>query len=149
MGQHGKKDEGGGDGSGDSGEADSHFKNTSVPTTYNEMFLFNAAVMGFGGNSWMNEVLSSFDTIVTNVSNSSRLQEECDVLSLRIAKYKGVINLAEYKAVMMASLRSLVPKDWDSNHEVAWSWLWDNVERMLKAMSGKTVQQEKALQKLW
>merc|ERR1719414_1268411 len=97
----------------------------------------------------MNEVLNSFDTIVTNVSNSYRLQEECDLLSLRIAKYKGTINLNEYKAVMLASLRSLVPKDWNGDHEVAWSWLWENVERMLKATMGKPQIQERALAKLW
>jgi hypothetical protein len=113
------------------------------------MFMFNAAVMGFGQSSWMNEVLYSFDTIVTNVSNSYRLQEECDVLSLRMAKYKGSINLAEYKAVMLASLRSLVPKDWNSAHEVAWSWLWENVERILKGLMGKPAQQQRALEKLW
>lgn len=133
----------------DSGDRDTNFRNTSVPTTYNEMFMFNAAVMGFGGNTWMNEVLASFDTIVQNVSNSYRLQEECDVLSLRLAKYKGNINLPEYKAVMLASLRSLVPKDWNSAHEVAWSWLWENVERMIKALMGKPAVQERALGKLW
>jgi hypothetical protein len=113
------------------------------------MFMFNAAVMGFGQSFWMNEVLASFDTIVTNVSNSYRLQEECDVLSLRIAKYKGAINLQEYKAVMLASLRSLVPKDWNSAHEVAWSWLWENVERIIKALMGKPATQQRALEKLW
>merc|ERR1719436_1864674 len=106
--------------------------------------MFNAAVMGFGQSTWMQEVLVSFDTIVTKVSNSYRLQEECDVLSLRIAKFKGSLNLAEYKAVMLASLRSLV-KDWGSQHEVAWSWLWENVERMIKALMGKPAAQEKAL----
>jgi len=124
-------------------------RNTSVPTTFNEMFLFNAAVMGFEGHNWMREVLASFDTIVTNMNNSNRFQEECDVLSLRIAKYKGSINLGEYKAVMLASLRSLVPKDWNSDHEVAWSWLWENVERMIKGVMGKPAQQELALEKLW
>lgn len=29
--------------------------------------------------------------------------------------------------------RSLAPKDWDTEHEVAWNWLWENVERILKA----------------
>jgi hypothetical protein len=130
-------------------EGRNDFKNTSVPTDFIEMFRFNAAVMGFGGSTWMNEVLSSFDTIVTNVSNSFRLQEECDTLSLRIAKYKGTINLSEYKAVMLASLRSLVPKDWDSEHEVAWGWIWENVERMIKALMGKPNVQEKALERLW
>merc|ERR1719476_357761 len=122
------------------------FRNTNVPTTFNEMFMFNSAVMGFGKKYWMSEILESFDAIVVNVANSYRLQEECDVLSLRLAKVKtsGQINLGEYKAVMLASLRSLV-KDWGSNHEVSWSWLWENVERMIKAIMGKPEKQEKAL----
>merc|ERR1719414_1408730 len=97
----------------------------------------------------MNEVLASFDRIVVNISNSYRLQEECDVLSLTMDKFTDVINLGEYKAVMLASLRSLVPKDWNSAHEVAWSWLWENVERMIKALIGKPATMEKALEKLW
>jgi len=112
------------------------------------MFMFNAAVMGFGNNAWMQEVLASFDSIVSNVSNSYRLQEECDVLSLRMSRFTNV-NLNEYKAVMLASLRSLVPKDWNSNHEVAWSWLWENVGRMLSSLMGRPRAQEKALEKLW
>merc|ERR1712094_125329 len=55
-----------------------------VPTTYNEMFRFNSAVMGFGTSQWMGEVLDCFNNIVTNVANSARLQEECDILVLRI-----------------------------------------------------------------
>jgi len=134
--------------SGSSEKEASTFRSTSVPTTFNEMFMFNAAVMGFGDKMWMNEVLFSFDAIVRNVSNSGRLQEECDVLGLRIAKFsKAAINLTEYKAVMLASLRSLVPKDWNSAHENAWSWLWENVERMIKANLGKPALQERALSK--
>lgn len=120
---------------------------TRIPTTYKEMFSFNAAVMGFRKSTWMNEVSNSFDIIVMNVSNSYRLQEECDVLSLRIAKYKGTIKLFQYKAVMLASLRALI-RDWGTEHEVAWSWLWDNVEHMLRAQIGKPVPQERALERL-
>lgn len=123
-------------------------KGTKVPTSFAEMFQFNAAVMGFGNSKWMQEILDSFDAIVLNVANSYRLSEECDVLSLRLSKHRGPINLAEFKAVMMASLRSLVPKDWDSDHEVAWTWLWENVERMLKALMGKPVFWETALTRL-
>eukprot|EP00441_Pelagodinium_beii_P020751 CAMPEP_0197657622 /NCGR_PEP_ID=MMETSP1338-20131121/44744_1 /TAXON_ID=43686 ORGANISM="Pelagodinium beii, Strain RCC1491" /NCGR_SAMPLE_ID=MMETSP1338 /ASSEMBLY_ACC=CAM_ASM_000754 /LENGTH=1138 /DNA_ID=CAMNT_0043234037 /DNA_START=86 /DNA_END=3499 /DNA_ORIENTATION=+ len=119
-----------------------------VPTTFNEMFLFNAAVMGFGSSTWMQLILDQFDNMVMNVANSYRLQEECDVLSLVLSKYKGNINLGEFKAVMLASLRSLVPKDWNSDHEVAWSWLWENVERMLKNLLGKPAVQERALERL-
>jgi len=130
-----------GDGSGEYGR---DLRNTSIPTTFDEMFAFNAAVMGFGNSSWMNEILSAFDNIVRNVTNSYRLQEECDVLALRISKYKGTINLPQFKAVMLASLRSLC-KDWGSLHEVSWSWLWDNVERMIKALMGKPQVQQRAL----
>jgi len=118
----------------------------NVPTTYPEMFMFNAAVMGFGTSVWMNEVLACFDNIVTNVSNSARLQEECDVLALRIARVvKGSVNLGEYKSCMLASLRSLLPKDWDTGHEVAWTWLWENVERLIKRIEGLPPVWERAL----
>merc|ERR1719253_1640948 len=121
----------------------------NVPTTYPEMFLFNAAVMGFGDNPWMKEVLACFHNIVTNVANSARLAEEADVLALRIAKVtKGAVNYAEYKSCMLASLRSLLPKDWDTAHEVAWNWLWENVERMVLSIQGKPAKWEKALSRL-
>merc|ERR1719199_830099 len=104
--------------------------------------------MGFGQSGWMQEVLACFDNIVTNVANSARLQEECDVLALRIARVvKGNVNLGEYKSCMLASLRSLLPQDWDSNHEVAWTWLWDNVERLILSTHGKPPEWEKALGK--
>jgi len=139
----------GGSGKAGAGDSKSGFQDTNVPTTFNDMFMFNAAVMGFANNNWMVEVLASFDAMVLNVANSYRLQEECDVLALKIAKTKGVVNLVEYKSVMLASLRSLVPKDWNSDHEVAWSWLWENVQRMLTALLGKPAAQEAALGKLW
>ena len=46
-----------------------------VPTTFDEMFLFNAAVMGYANSNWMKFILEYFDPIVTNVANSYRLQE--------------------------------------------------------------------------
>jgi len=119
-----------------------------VPTTYNEMFKFNSAVMGFGTTLWMQEVLACFHNIVTNGSNSGRLQEECDVLILRISKVaKGKVNFGEYKSCMLASLRSLLPKDWSTQHEVSWSWLWENVERIMVQNMGSPPRWEKALGK--
>jgi len=120
----------------------------NVPTTYTEMFMFNAAVMGIGQNQWMIEVLSCFDNMVKNVANSARLQEECDVLVLRISRIQtGKVHLQEYKACMLASLRSLLPKDWSTAHEVAWSWLWENVERLLHKTMGNPPAWEAALAK--
>ena len=62
------------------------------------MFQFIMAVMGFGVRRWLQEVLGCFNIIVTNVANSTRLQEECDLLTLRIAKHaKSNVNLAKYQ----------------------------------------------------
>merc|ERR1719181_1095610 len=87
----------------------------NIPTTFKEMFQFNAAVMGFGQNLWMNEILDLFDNIMTNFANVGRVQEECSVLTIRMAKVTtGKINLAEFKSCMLASLRSLLPKEWST-----------------------------------
>lgn len=59
------------------------------------------------------------------------------MISLRMAKIPGVIHLNDFKAIMMASLRSLVPKGWDQHHEEAWIWLWSNVEQILQQEVGK------------
>jgi len=135
-----------GNGNGDNQKVQSMAQD--VPTSFNEMFVFNAAVMGFGQSLWMSEVLACFDNIVTNVANSGRLQEECDVLVLRIAKVAGgKVSLPEYKSCMLATLRSLLPKDWTTNHEVAWSWLWENVERIVSSTMGKPPAWEAALGK--
>jgi len=119
-----------------------------VPDTFPEMCLFNAAVMGYSNSKWMRLVLTHWDAMATNVANTYRLQEECDVCSLVLAKYKGTINLYEFKAVMLSSLRSVLPAEWDMDHEVAWNWLWDNVERMLKAMFGLPSTYEKAIRNM-
>merc|ERR1719456_1551391 len=149
----GKGEGGGGEGGAGGGSGDKKsndiLSSQNVPTTYPEMFQFNAAVMGFGDKKWLKEVLACFHNIVTNVSNSARLQEECDVLMLRVSKVaKGQVNFAEYKSCMLASLRSLLPKDWSTNHEVAWSWLWENVERIMTKNMGNPPKWERALGKV-
>ena len=116
-----------------------------IPTSFNEMILFNASVMGFGGSHWMKIMLVQFDDMVRSVGNFCRLQEECDVMCLVLAKYKGPIELPEFKAVVLASLRSLLPDKWDSEHEVAWCWLWENMEGLLRASLGKPAVQELSL----
>jgi len=131
------------------GNANGQMSANQIPTTYWDMFRFNSAVMGFGNNVWMEEVLDCFHNIVTNVSNPARLQEECDVLTLRISKVtKRNVNFAEYKSCMLASLRSLLPKDWSTQHEVSWNWLWENVERIMQVNMGNPPKWEKALGKV-
>ena len=53
-----------------------------VPNSFNDMFLFNAAVMGLSNNDWMNLILDQLDAIALNVANPYRLQEECHLLSI-------------------------------------------------------------------
>eukprot|EP00927_Polykrikos_kofoidii_P027811 TRINITY_DN2435_c0_g1_i1.p1 TRINITY_DN2435_c0_g1~~TRINITY_DN2435_c0_g1_i1.p1 ORF type:complete len:1552 (-),score=284.27 TRINITY_DN2435_c0_g1_i1:2242-6897(-) len=119
----------------------------TVPTTFPEMFRFSATMMGFGEIPWMNEVLSRFDVIVNNISDATRLKEECDILVLRFAKVHstGRVHLSEFKSCMLAALRSLLPKSWDTSHEVAWGWLWDQVERLMVGNLGKPRLWEKSL----
>lgn len=121
-----------------------------IVRTFRSMFEFNSAIMGCNKHLWLQEVVNSFDNIVVNIANNVRLQEECDVLVIKISvtSPKGDINLSEFKSCTLASLRSLLPQEWDSAHEVAWDWLWENVERMLKKNLGKPAIWKLALGKL-
>lgn len=123
-----------------------------VPTTFPEMFKFNATVMGYGHSEWMAPVLDVFDTMVVHATEPTRVMEEADVLSIVLSKVNmrgHQIEFLEFKAVLLASLRSLLPKTWNSECEVAWTWLWGSFERMLKANIGKPQVQQKALRKLY
>ena len=120
-----------------------------VPTTFPEMFRFNATVMGYGNSEWMAHVLDVFPTLVVHAADPARVMEEADVLSIVLGKAETKIEYMEFKAVMLASLRSLLPKTWNSECEVAWTWLWESIQRMLKANSGKPQVQQKALRKLY
>merc|ERR1712054_660768 len=44
--------------------------------------------------------------------------------------------------------RSLLPKDWSTQHEVSWSWLWENVERIMVKNMGNPPKWERALGKV-
>eukprot|EP00929_Paragymnodinium_shiwhaense_P092830 TRINITY_DN5283_c0_g1_i2.p1 TRINITY_DN5283_c0_g1~~TRINITY_DN5283_c0_g1_i2.p1 ORF type:complete len:2305 (-),score=689.54 TRINITY_DN5283_c0_g1_i2:325-7239(-) len=135
---------------------DSNVGLQNIPTTFKEMFTFNAAVMGMAdGTSWMEEVLEQFDGIVGNVSDSNRLVQECDLLCMRISKKiereqrsLKAVSLGEFKSCMLAALRSLLPKIWSTAHEVAWAWLWESVERLLEKSLYKPLKYEAALGEL-
>jgi len=117
-----------------------------VPKTFDEMFQWNSAVMGLSGRKWMQEVLNCFAAMVEHISDTKRLQQECNVVSIRIAKTSGDnVNLSEFKSCMLAALRSLLPTTWDTNHELAWNWLWDNIETVLKKTMGKPLLWEQSL----
>ena len=55
--------------------------------------------------------------------------EECDLLSITIVNLSngGDIDFDRFKPVMLAALRSLLPKTWSMEHETAWQWLWKTI----------------------
>lgn len=119
----------------------------AVPKTFEEMFQWNAAVMGLGNREWMNQILENFGSMVTHIADSKRIQQETSLLSIKLGKIKdqGSINLAEFKSCMLAALRQQLPKAWDTAHEVAWNWLWDNIEKQLRNLMGQPLEWEKHL----
>lgn len=143
----GKKESGSGEVKGrEAGKEEAKMGGQTMPQTFEDMFKMNMAVMGISNAGWMLEVVDQFGHVVTFVNNSNRLKEICDVLSLKLAVYDDKeIKLGDFKSCMLAALRSLLPKQWTTTHEVAWSWLWDNVARMLEVNLGKPAQQGAAM----
>jgi len=105
--------------------------NLNIPKTFAAMARFNAAVMGTGDRVWFGDMLYAMESLVPYIGNIDRVQEDCDVLTLTLAKY-GQINLKEFRSVMFASLRSLLPSTWSLEHENAWSWFWGIVEKKVE-----------------
>ncbi|CAE8630695.1 unnamed protein product [Polarella glacialis] len=106
-----------------------------LPTSFGGMFQVNAAVMGHAraANSWMKDILDIFEKLVVNVSSFRRLKEESEILVLRLAMYdKADIDFPKFKSCLLAALRSTLPQSWSTSHEEAWTWLWDNLVRMLQ-----------------
>ena len=119
------------------GEKDRHDKwnvnsKMNIPKTFTEMARFNASVMGVGDRRWFADMLYAMESLVPHVSNIDRMQEECDVLALTLGRYDKV-TLSEFKSVMFASLRSLLPSKWNMEHENAWTWFWECVEKKVEA----------------
>jgi len=123
-----------------------------IPSTFQEMFSINAAVMGVNRKhtAWMGTVIDSWDNLVMNVKNSDRIKEETDVLALRLSKYtEGSVSLDQFRACMLAALRSLLPKIWSTAHEEAWTWFWENMSRMVQVTMDSAPKYETSLEALF
>lgn len=46
------------------------------------------------------------------------------MLAINLITKSNSINFERFKPVMLAALRSLLPKQWSTSHEGAWEWLW-------------------------
>merc|ERR1712232_1078429 len=53
------------------------------------------------------------------------------------------IKLGEFKNCMLAGLRSLLSKTWDTAQETAWLWMWEAVEKIMLEILGKPAKWEK------
>jgi len=107
-------------------------KQFDIPQTFTEMVRLNAA-MTSANLQYVNIMLDEFGNLVRDTVRLGELQEQTDILAMRIAKdVKGVIKTSEFKVCMLAAMRSLIPKRWDTQHEKAWCWLWDSIDTQLK-----------------
>lgn len=80
--------------------------------------------------------------------DDSRLELETNVMALRIHRdVQGKFALSQFKACMLASLRSLLPKSWSIAHERAWISMWSTVEEILSGNVGKPAKYEKAVER--
>ncbi|CAE7827204.1 unnamed protein product [Symbiodinium sp. CCMP2592] len=105
--------------------------NMNIPKTFAAMARFNAAVMATGDRMWFADMLYAMESLVPYIGNIDRVQEDCDVLTLTLAKYDQV-NLKEFRSLMFASLRSLLPTKWCLDDENAWTWFWGIVEKKVE-----------------
>ena len=72
--------------------------NLNIPKTFAAMARFNAAVMGTGDRIWFGDMLYAMESLVPYIGNIDRVQEDCDVLTLTLAKY-GQINLKDSRVL--------------------------------------------------
>jgi len=82
------------------------------------------------------------------MNDDSRLELETNIMSLRFHKdVKGDFKPASFKTVMLASLRSLLPKIWTIGHENAWITMWDMIQDMLSNVMHLPPVYEKAVER--
>lgn len=105
--------------------------------SFARMCAFSCEVMGQKTEAWMDELLKVFHILVEMISSPVHLQEECDLLAINLITKSQSIDFEKFKPVMLAALRSLLPKQWSTLHENAWEWLWTTVARNLNESTMK------------
>ena len=82
-----------------------------VPTTFNEMLLFNASVMGYGASTWMSIVLVQFDVMVTGLLQvSSTMRGVEHVLFVRISSSQPKKTLRRFTISHHVSMKRVPPR---------------------------------------
>ncbi|CAE7630671.1 unnamed protein product [Symbiodinium sp. CCMP2592] len=124
-----------------------------TPQTFRDMFMFNASVMGYADTDWMSCTLDYLGAMANNADKPYRIQEECHVLALilnrhYVPKGRKTVSLVSFKTVLLASLRSVMPQDWDMDLEEAWTWFWGQIARTLSGCLAKVSRYRRSLQQL-
>ncbi|CAJ1347194.1 unnamed protein product, partial [Effrenium voratum] len=109
----------------------------AVVRSFPKMCAFSNEVMGQTTEVWMEELLAVFGVLVERIGNPAHLQEECDLLAISMVSKSKDIQFDRFKPVMLAALRSLLPKSWSTTHETAWEWLWATIARNLSESAMK------------
>ena len=109
----------------------------TVVRSFPTMCAFSNEVMGQETEAWMEELLQVFNVLVEKISNPSVMQEECELLAISMITKSKDIDFNKFKPVMLAALRSLLPKTWSTSHETAWEWLWATVASNLNEATMK------------
>jgi len=103
-----------------------------IPRTFDEMVRLNAGMIG-ANLQYINIMLDSFGGLVADVCKRGHLQEQTDIVCMRLAKeVKGSIKVNEFKICLLASMRALIPGMWNVKLEKAWVWLWVSIEVHLR-----------------
>lgn len=106
-----------------------------IPHTFEEMMMFNMMVMaGTQGPDmgWSAAMFPAMPALVGKVASLEELDAECGAVGGRILAAGATEEaVREFEAASQASLRSLLPTDWDSDHEAAWRWFWSRVSPRL------------------
>ncbi|CAK9102504.1 Retrovirus-related Pol polyprotein from transposon TNT 1-94 [Durusdinium trenchii] len=122
---------------GEEGEKGEKVEKGAETFSFGRMCAFSNEVMGQKTEGWMEELLSVFHILVEMISSPVHLQEECDLLAINLIVRSQSIDFEKFKPVMLAALRSLLPKQWSTLHETAWEWLWMTVSRNLRESTMK------------
>lgn len=114
-----------------------HEGDESVTRSFAGMCTFSSEVIGQQIEGWMEELLTVFTVLVERIGNPSHLMEECELLAISMIRKAKDIKFDRFKPVMLAALRSLLPKSWSTTHETAWEWLWSCISQNLHESTQK------------
>lgn len=115
-----------------------------IPVTFQDMFKFNVGIMCKPGGPDMRfvEVLLPYEVfgqLVSDVDDPRRLKNCCEAVVKKITERGATIEgLDLFKAIMLASLRALLPKEWSKEHELAWAWFWEKIMKYVRLPSMNT-----------